>query len=116
LKIVEIEIMSLVFLLRWSWDAHAYYLPHRVGNTMPNSTEMSDYECTFVDSPMLGETQFCVPKNNLHHIRRNTLTSELKKKKPRAGRNKCQLYTSISMQPSSILCLQWVKGLVSFKF
>jgi hypothetical protein len=87
LKIVKIRITSFVFLLRWGWDAQAYYLPHRVGDTMPNSMEMSDYGSTFIGSPMLGEAQFCVPKNNLHQIKRNTLTSELKKKKPRARLN-----------------------------
>jgi len=42
---------------------------------------MSDNGSTFLGSPMLGEVQFFVPKNNPHHITRNTFTSELKKKK-----------------------------------
>jgi hypothetical protein len=62
-------------------NAHAYYLVHRVGDTMPSSTKMSDNGSTFFGSPMLGEAQFCVPKNNRHQITRNTFTSELKKKK-----------------------------------
>jgi hypothetical protein len=48
---------------------------------MPSSTKMSDSGSTFLGSPMLGEAQFCVPKNNRHQITRNTFTSELKKKK-----------------------------------
>ncbi len=62
-------------------NAHAYYLAHRVGDTMPSSTKMSDNGSTFFGSPMLGEAQFCVPKNNRHQIIRNTFTSKLKKKK-----------------------------------
>jgi len=43
---------------------------------------MLDNGSTFLGSPMLGEAQFCVPKNNSHQITRNTFTNELKKKKP----------------------------------
>ncbi len=64
LKILEIRIMSLVFLWRWGRDAHAYYLMHRVRDTMPGSTKLSDNGGTFLGSPMLGEAQFCVPNNN----------------------------------------------------
>ncbi len=62
-------------------NAHAYYLAHQVRDTMPSSTKMSDNGSTFLGSPMLGEAQFCVPKNNRHQITRKTFTSELKKKK-----------------------------------
>jgi hypothetical protein len=48
---------------------------------MLNSTKMSDNGSTFLGSLMLGEAQFCVPKNNRHQITRNTFTSELKNKK-----------------------------------
>jgi hypothetical protein len=41
---------------------------------------MSDNGNTVLGSPMFGEAQFCVPKNNPHQITRNTFTSELKKK------------------------------------
>jgi hypothetical protein len=80
LKILEIWIMSLVFLWRWGRDAHAYYLMHGVRDTMPSSTKMSNNGSTFL-SPMLGEAQFCVPNNNPYQIMRSTFTIELKKEK-----------------------------------
>jgi hypothetical protein len=48
---------------------------------MPNNTKMSDNGSIFFGSPMLGEAEFCAPKNNRHQITRNTFTSKLKKKK-----------------------------------
>ncbi len=86
LKILEIRIMSLVFLWRWGRDAHAYYLTHGVRDTMPGSMKMSNNGGTFLGSPMLGEAQFCVPNNNPYQITRSTFTIDLKKeKKPWAG-------------------------------
>jgi hypothetical protein len=83
LKILEIQIMSLVFLWRWGRDAHAYYLTHGVRDTMLGSMKMSDNGSTFLGSPMPIEAQFCVPNNNPYQITRSTFTIDFKKgKKP----------------------------------
>jgi hypothetical protein len=81
LKILDIWIMSLVFLRRRGRDAHTYYLAHRVRDTMPGSTKVSDNTSTFVGPPMLGEAQFCVPSNKRYQIMRNAFTIHSKKEK-----------------------------------
>jgi len=79
-KIVKERKMSLVLLHRWGCDLQANYLSYRIRDIVPRGTKMSDYPCTFVDSPMLGEVQFCVPTSNPHQI---TGKSDLKKPRDR---------------------------------
>jgi len=79
-KIIENQIVSLVFPLRWGYNPKAYYLPHRVGDTMPRGMKMLDYLSVVLETQMLGEAQFDIPINNPHRIRGNTLTSELEEK------------------------------------
>ncbi len=100
LKILEIWIMSLVFLWRRGRDAHAYYLTHGVRDTMPGSTKMSDNTSTFLGPPMLGEAQFCVPNNNRYQIMRNAFTIHLKKEKKPEISQKALTILEVEVPPS----------------